>query len=126
MGTEPVTLRDAAIQLYEASQAIRMEWTKELMSRGKLSDAEERDAMLNYVAMKIAEKVPIRGRREETCSNERIEVKTLHTSKFAGGAKDLRNWLYDGVPSYTDLTIGYAELKDLIDQAHLEDGFRGS
>lgn len=103
-----MSLRHAARKLYEKALAQNKSLARAAERSGSLNTGltpASPDETLNYLALRIADCIPLFGRKDSSTSLARIEKSDLSVSSFREGAHLLKNVLCPRLIYWHDLAV---------------------
>jgi hypothetical protein len=108
MDPEFISLRHAARKLYERARTENQLLARTAERSGSLNTGltpASPDETLNFMAMRIADHIPVFGRKGPTALLLEIEKSDINQSSFRDGADLLRNVLYPRAIYWNDLAV---------------------
>ena len=106
--SEFISLRHAARKLYDKALAENKALAREAERSGSLNTGltpASPDETLNFMAMRIADFIPVFGRKESSTLLLEIEKSDINQSSFRDGANLLKDVLYPRATYWNDLVV---------------------
>jgi hypothetical protein len=105
---EFISLRYAARKLYEKARTANKSLARTAERSGSLNTGltpASPDETLNFMAMRIADCIPVFGRKGTSTSVSEIEKSDINQSSFRDGAKLLKHVVYPRATYWNDLAV---------------------